>query len=58
MGVQLVSGDKTLDQIEEKQAALRESIEQVKHLVQKSEQLITQHRAETGQGEHADGSAN
>jgi hypothetical protein len=42
--------DKTLDAIEETQAALRESIEEAKQLAEKSERLIQQHRQET-QGE-------
>jgi hypothetical protein len=36
--------DKTLDDIEETQAALRESIEEAKKLAEKSERLIKKHR--------------
>lgn len=52
-----MSGEKTLDQIQETQAALRESIEQAKDFAEKSEQLIAQHREEIDRGEHPDGSA-
>lgn len=39
-------GEKTLDRIEETQAALRESIESAKKLAEQSERLIRQHRKE------------
>ena len=39
-------GDKTLNKIEETQAALRESIESAKTLAEQSERLIQQHRKE------------
>jgi len=40
-------GDKTLDKIEETQAALRESIKSAKKLADESERLIREHRQET-----------
>ncbi|MBO9581778.1 MAG: hypothetical protein J7498_12885 [Sphingobium sp.] len=39
--------DQTFDDIEETQAALRDSIEQAKALTEKSERLIKQYRGET-----------
>ena len=36
--------DKTLNEIEETQAALRESIEQAKSLAEKSDKLLKKHR--------------
>ena len=36
--------DKTLREIEETQAALRESIEEAKNLAEKSERLLKKHR--------------
>ena len=39
-------GEKTLTQIEETQAALRESIETAKNLAEQSERLIKRHRKE------------
>ena len=38
--------DKTLDDIEQTQAALRDSIEEAKKLAEKSERLIKKHRKE------------
>lgn len=38
------SAKKTLDEIEQTQAALRESIEEAKDLAEKSERLIRKHR--------------
>ncbi len=39
-------GEKTLDKIEETQAALRESIESARKLAEQSDRLIRQHRKE------------
>ena len=41
--------DKTLNAIEETQAALRESIEEAKDLAEKSDRLIKKHRKEISQ---------
>jgi len=43
-------GEKTIDRIEETQAALRESIESAKKLAEQSERLIRQHRKEMDKG--------
>jgi hypothetical protein len=43
-------GDKTLNKIEETQAALRESIESAKRLADQSDRLIKQHRKEMEKG--------
>ena len=40
------NADKTLNQIDETQAALRESIEQAKSLAEKSDTLLKKHRKE------------
>jgi len=42
--------DKTLDKIEETQAALRESIEEAKALAEESERLVKKHRKEVDKG--------
>jgi hypothetical protein len=44
-------GDKTLEQIEQTEAALRESIEQAKTLAEKSERLLKKHREDLAKGE-------
>lgn len=51
-GVQRVTGkgEKTLTQIEETQAALRESIEVAKDLADQSDRLIKKHRKEMEEG--------
>ena len=43
--------DKTLDEIEKTQAALRESIEEAKNLAEKSERLLKKHRKKTKKGD-------
>ena len=43
--------ERTLGEIEQTQAALRESIEQAKELAEKSERLLKKHRKEVEKGE-------
>ncbi len=43
-------GEKTLTEIEETQAALRESIETAKNLADQSDRLIKKHRKEMKEG--------